>query len=118
MILKRLADVSIETYSMVVGLSRVTRALKLNLSSAEVEMNMCDVHCNEALDLINVNLNGIEATDKLNNYKLMKLIAEKMMSNRGVVPNDPCKIKFLIFIKKSKNYVFYIILVKVIFQRD
>jgi hypothetical protein len=87
MILKRLADASIDTYSMVVVLSRVTRALKMNLSSAEVEMNMCDIHCNEALDRVKQNLNGIQATDKLKYYKLMKLIAEKVISNRKVVTN-------------------------------
>ncbi len=47
MILKRLADASIDIYSMVVVLSRVTRALKKNLPSANVETNMCRVHCNE-----------------------------------------------------------------------
>jgi hypothetical protein len=44
-------------------------------------MNMCDVHCDEALDFIKENLNGIEVTHKLNNYKLMKLIAEKVINN-------------------------------------
>jgi hypothetical protein len=44
-------------------------------------MNMCDVHCDEALDFIEENLNGIEVTHKLNNYKLMKLIAEKVINN-------------------------------------
>jgi len=47
MLLKRLADASIDIYSMVVVLSRVTRALNKNLISANIEMNMCDVICNE-----------------------------------------------------------------------
>jgi very long chain acyl-CoA dehydrogenase len=47
MLLKRLADSAIDIYSMVVVISRVTRALNKNLNSAGIEMNMCHVICNE-----------------------------------------------------------------------
>ena len=47
MLLKRLADASIDIYSMVVVLSRVSRALNKNLISANIEKNICDVVCSE-----------------------------------------------------------------------
>lgn len=47
MLLKRLADAAIDIYSMVVVLSRVSRALNKNLNSAEIEKNICDLFCNE-----------------------------------------------------------------------
>ncbi len=47
MLLKRLADASIDIYSMVVVLSRADSALNKNLMSAEIEKNICDVVCNE-----------------------------------------------------------------------
>jgi len=89
MLLKRLADASIDIYAMVVVLSRVTRALNKNLISANVEMNMCNVICNEATDRIADNLSGLRASDKLNNYTSMRLIAEEVFSNGGVVQNSP-----------------------------
>ena len=47
MLLKRLADASIDIYAMVVVLSRVSRALNKNLISANIEKNICDVVCLE-----------------------------------------------------------------------
>ena len=47
MLLKRLADASIDIYTMVVVLSRASRALNKNLISANVEKNICDVVCSE-----------------------------------------------------------------------
>ena len=52
MLLKRLADASIDIYSMVVVLSRVSRALNKNLNSAEIEKNICDLFCSEVFLLI------------------------------------------------------------------
>jgi hypothetical protein len=59
--------------------------MKKNLISAEFEMNTSNILCDEGPDLIKENFSGIQATDKLKNYKLMKLIAGEVISNRGVV---------------------------------
>ena len=49
-LLKRLADSAIDIYAMIVILSRASRALKLNLPSAQHEVSMTNVICNEVND--------------------------------------------------------------------
>ena len=51
-LLKRLADAVNDIYSMIVVLSRASRALKLNLSSAQHEANMTNVICDQVINSI------------------------------------------------------------------
>ncbi len=46
-LLNRLANATIDIYTMLVVLSRVTRALNKNISSADIEKNMARVICSE-----------------------------------------------------------------------
>ncbi|XP_054158626.1 very long-chain specific acyl-CoA dehydrogenase, mitochondrial-like [Oppia nitens] len=88
-LLRRLADAAIDIYAMVVVLSRTTRALNKNLNSANIEKNICDVFCSEASDRIVDNLSSLRASPKLRNYESLKLIADEVFSNGGVVQNHP-----------------------------
>lgn len=47
MILTRLANAAIDIYTMLVLLSRTSCSLNKNITSAEIELNMCKVFCSE-----------------------------------------------------------------------
>lgn len=88
-LLKRLADSAIDIYACMCVLSRATRSEKLNLNTAEHELNMARVICNESADRISSNLSAIRAQDKLKNFKLMKMISDQVCAAGGVVQNHP-----------------------------
>ncbi|KAG9510966.1 Very long-chain specific acyl-CoA dehydrogenase, mitochondrial, partial [Fragariocoptes setiger] len=84
-LLNRLANSAIDIYACTCVLSRATRTEKLNLKTAEHEINMVRVICNEASDRISANLSAIRAQDKLKNYDLMKRISDEVCNQGGVV---------------------------------
>ncbi|CAG2114175.1 unnamed protein product [Medioppia subpectinata] len=89
MLQRRLADAAIDIYASVVVLSRASRALEKNLSSAGLERRFAALQCNEASVRIATNLSQLRGTQDLKNYSTMKEIAEEVLNNGGVVQNHP-----------------------------
>lgn len=83
-LLNRIANSAIDIYSCMCVLSRASRTEKLGLSSAEHEINMVRVLCNEAADRISSNLTSIRSQDKLKNFDLMKSISAQVCEAGGV----------------------------------
>lgn len=83
-LLNRIANSAIDIYACMCVLSRASRTEKLGLSSAEHEINMVRVLCNEAADRISSNLTSIRSQDKLKNFDLMKSISAQVCEAGGV----------------------------------
>lgn len=83
-LLNRIANSAIDIYACMCVLSRASRTEKLGLASAEHEINMVRVLCNEAADRISSNLTSIRSQDKLKNFDLMKSISAQVCEAGGV----------------------------------
>ncbi|TMW51404.1 hypothetical protein DOY81_003528 [Sarcophaga bullata] len=83
-ILNRLADAAIDIYSMVVVLSRSSRAVHKQLPSAQHELNMSKAWCYQANDRCRTNLRNATSGRQLKHYKQMSAIAEKITEAGGV----------------------------------
>ncbi|XP_077987519.1 very long-chain specific acyl-CoA dehydrogenase, mitochondrial-like isoform X2 [Glandiceps talaboti] len=88
-ILWRVADAAIDIYGMVAVLSRASRSLNQNSSSAEHERDMCQLFCNEASDRVADNLMSVKASNRLGNFKKLSLIAQEVVKTGGVVQEHP-----------------------------
>ena len=89
MLLNRLANAAIDIYTMLVVLSRATRALDRNISSAAIECNMTRVICSEANTRISRNLRALKSPDALKYDELMRNIAKEVISNGSIVHSHP-----------------------------
>ncbi|TMW51401.1 hypothetical protein DOY81_003525 [Sarcophaga bullata] len=83
-VLNRLANAAIDIYSMVVVLSRSSRAVKNKLPTAEHELNMAKAWCYQANDSCRTNLRKATSGQQLNYYKDMSTIAEAVINHGGV----------------------------------
>ncbi|XP_065355120.1 very long-chain specific acyl-CoA dehydrogenase, mitochondrial-like [Calliphora vicina] len=83
-VLNRLADAAIDIYSMVVVLSRSSRAVKQQLPTAEHELNMAKAWCYQANENARSNLRKATSSQQLGHYKEMSAIAENIIQNGGV----------------------------------
>lgn len=88
-LLNRVANSAIDIYACMCVLSRATRSEKLGLATAEHEINMVRVICNEAADRISSALSAIRAENKLKNYELMKSISAQVCEAGGVAQAHP-----------------------------
>lgn len=107
-LLNRLSNAAIDIYTMLVVLSRVTRALNKNISSADIEKNMTRVICaevsksNDLLTLysnifftlqanlrIDRNLRSLRSSDALRNDEGYRTIAKDVLINNGIVHSHP-----------------------------
>lgn len=88
-LLNRIANPAIDIYACMCVLSRASRSERLGLATAEHEINMAKVLCNEASDRISSNLSAIRAQDKLQNFKLMKDISAQVCEAGGVAQAHP-----------------------------
>ena len=89
MLLNRLANASIDIYTMLVVLSRATRALERNLDSAVIEANMTRVICAEANTRISRNLRALKSPDALKYDDLMRNIAKEVIGNGTTIHDHP-----------------------------
>lgn len=88
-LLNRLASSAIDIYTMIVTLSRATRSVTENFSSAEHEVNMVKLICSEAFERSHVNLASVRTNEKLRNFKLMSRIAENIFVGDGITHAHP-----------------------------
>lgn len=88
-LLNRVANSAIDIYACMCMLSRATRTDKLGLASADHEINMVKVYCNEAADRISSATSSIRSHDKLTNFELMKTISNQVCESGGVVQIHP-----------------------------
>lgn len=88
-LLNRIANSAIDIYACMCVLSRATRSDQLNLATADHEINMVRVMCNEASDRISSALSSIRAQDKLKNFDLLKSISAQVCEAGGVAQAHP-----------------------------
>lgn len=88
-LLSRVANSAIDIYACMCVLSRASRTDKLGLATAEHEINMVRVICNEAADRISSALSSIRAENKLKNYSLMRSISDQVCEAGGVAQAHP-----------------------------
>nr|CAD7438956.1 unnamed protein product [Timema bartmani] len=88
-LLNRLANAAIDTYAMVVVLSRATRSLQLDLPSAPHELLMTQTWCQEASNRVSQNLNAIGSNSSLNYFNNLSLIAKNVCDAGGLVQINP-----------------------------
>lgn len=92
MLLNRLADSSIDIYSMVCVLSRASNSLKLKLPSTEHELLMTKSWVLEASDRVRINLRKVQSNDFIENYKRLALISQNVCKEHDVVQNNPLNV--------------------------
>lgn len=88
-LLNRIANSAIDIYACMCTLSRATRTENLSLATAEHEINMAKVLCNEASDRISAALSSIRGQEKLRNFDLMKSISDQVCEAGGVAQIHP-----------------------------
>jgi len=88
-LLKRLADATIDIYSMSCVLSRCSKSLEEGLESAHQEEMMTKVWCSDAYNRIKVNLDTLTDAHQLENFKTMAEISKNVCSNVAVVQGNP-----------------------------
>jgi very long chain acyl-CoA dehydrogenase len=88
-LLSRLADVTIDIYSMTCVLSRCTKSLNEGLESAHHEEMMTKVWCNEASDRILRNLNILKNPTNLEDFKTMAKISQGVCERVSPVQGNP-----------------------------
>ncbi|XP_061519104.1 very long-chain specific acyl-CoA dehydrogenase, mitochondrial-like [Anopheles gambiae] len=90
--LARVADCAIFIYSMATVLSRASRAVKLNLPSAEQELLMAQIWCKEASDRVQQNIHRIQSKSFKENYQRMATVASCISKQRGPTYTNPLEI--------------------------
>ncbi|XP_012690321.2 very long-chain specific acyl-CoA dehydrogenase, mitochondrial-like [Clupea harengus] len=88
-VLKRVADSAIDLYSMVVVLSRASRALSQQAPSAQHEKILCETWCIEAHDRVMDNLKSLGARSSLQTFKNMRDVSMAVVENGGIVAPHP-----------------------------
>ncbi|XP_076453737.1 very long-chain specific acyl-CoA dehydrogenase, mitochondrial-like [Babylonia areolata] len=88
-VLKRVADSAIDIYCMVSVLSRASRSLKENLSSAQHEKLMCEVWCDEAAERIQSNLAAASSSKVHKNFDALVNISKNVVQNGGAFQVHP-----------------------------
>ncbi|XP_071441841.1 very long-chain specific acyl-CoA dehydrogenase, mitochondrial [Hetaerina americana] len=88
-LLNRLAAAAIDTYAMVVVLSRATKSLTENIPSAHHEQLIASVWCNEASERVKLNLGQLTSGTHLENFSKLSLISKNMCEAGGMVQGNP-----------------------------
>ncbi|XP_061402583.1 very long-chain specific acyl-CoA dehydrogenase, mitochondrial [Musca vetustissima] len=83
-VLNRLADSAIDIYSMVVTLSRSTRAVNEKLETADHEVELTKAWCYQANERCRTNLKHATSSGHASFYKDLSKIAETVLENGGV----------------------------------
>jgi very long chain acyl-CoA dehydrogenase len=88
-LLKRLADAAIDVYGMAVVLSRASRSIEIAVPTADYEVSMTKVFCQEAHQRAKTNLESIKDSKCLEIDGKLKTLSEDICSNGGVVQSHP-----------------------------
>ncbi|XP_013113630.1 very long-chain specific acyl-CoA dehydrogenase, mitochondrial [Stomoxys calcitrans] len=83
-VLNRLADAAIDIYSMVVTLSRSTRAVNEKLETADHEVQLTKAWCYLANERCRTNLKHATSSSHIQSYKELSDIANTILENGGV----------------------------------
>ncbi|OWF40902.1 very long-chain specific acyl-CoA dehydrogenase, mitochondrial-like [Mizuhopecten yessoensis] len=88
-VLNRIADAAIDIYGMVAVLSRASRSIEQNHSSAQHELELTKVFCEEAAIRIDQNLRDTMDTKALRRYGSLAQISQDVVSNNGTLQQHP-----------------------------
>lgn len=88
-LLNRLSAAAIDIYASVVVLSRSTRSLNMNFTSASHEEKLARVWCNEACDRIQLNLTALKSPNQLKNFSTMSEISKEICENGEIIHGNP-----------------------------
>lgn len=88
-ILNRLANSTFDIYSSMVVLSRATRSLKENLSTAQHEKLMAQAWTLDASERVTINLKAVSSGKNLDNFTKMSTISKNTCENGGIVQANP-----------------------------
>ncbi|XP_017864185.1 PREDICTED: very long-chain specific acyl-CoA dehydrogenase, mitochondrial [Drosophila arizonae] len=83
-VLNHLANSAIDIYAMIATLSRSTRAAKLNLPTAEHELNLTKALANQATERVFQHLRKATSSQIQSENKLLSTIAKKICEQDGV----------------------------------
>lgn len=90
-ILNRLANSTFDIYSSAVVLSRATKALEENTSTANHEKLMAETWTVEATDRVKQHLNAIASGQYLDNFTKMTRISRTVCEAEGIAQQNPLK---------------------------
>ncbi|XP_074657519.1 very long-chain specific acyl-CoA dehydrogenase, mitochondrial-like [Tubulanus polymorphus] len=88
-LLNRLADAAIDIYAMVAVISRSSRSLTQNQTTAQHEANIANVFCDEARIRVKSNLGILTSGMYKRNFEKLALISKDVVENGGVVQQHP-----------------------------
>ncbi|XP_066536797.1 very long-chain specific acyl-CoA dehydrogenase, mitochondrial [Hoplias malabaricus] len=88
-VLKRVADVAIDLYAMIVVLSRASRSLSQGHSSAQHEKVLCETWCIEASDRILREITFLRSGASKQVFKNLRSISSAVVENGTVVAPHP-----------------------------
>uniref|UniRef100_A0A182MJ79 Very long-chain specific acyl-CoA dehydrogenase, mitochondrial n=1 Tax=Anopheles culicifacies TaxID=139723 RepID=A0A182MJ79_9DIPT len=90
--LARVADCAIDIYTMAAVLSRATRSAKKGLPSAEHELLMAQIWCQEANSRVQRNINRIHSDTYKAHYQRLAQVAWNVSERRGIPHTNPLEI--------------------------
>eukprot|EP00002_Diphylleia_rotans_P014377 TRINITY_DN27_c0_g1_i1.p1 TRINITY_DN27_c0_g1~~TRINITY_DN27_c0_g1_i1.p1 ORF type:complete len:617 (-),score=160.11 TRINITY_DN27_c0_g1_i1:495-2345(-) len=88
-ILRRVADVSMDLFAMTAAISRATRALSENYATAAHEEKLCIGFCKKAIQRINANIREINVGAKHNGDKEAVDVANDIFANKKYIATHP-----------------------------
>uniref|UniRef100_A0AAY5ER11 Very long-chain specific acyl-CoA dehydrogenase, mitochondrial n=1 Tax=Electrophorus electricus TaxID=8005 RepID=A0AAY5ER11_ELEEL len=88
-VLKRVADIAIDLYAMVVVLSRASRALSQGQASAQHEKMLCETWCIQAHDRIMQEIKFLKSGTSKQVFKNLRAISSAVVENGGMVNPNP-----------------------------
>ncbi|XP_017776154.1 PREDICTED: very long-chain specific acyl-CoA dehydrogenase, mitochondrial [Nicrophorus vespilloides] len=88
-ILNRLANAAIDIYTSAVVISRASKSLNENISTAQHEKLMAEAWCLEASERVTQNLKTISSGKNLDNFTKLSTIAKTVCENGGTVQLNP-----------------------------
>ncbi|EDV27397.1 uncharacterized protein TRIADDRAFT_20833 [Trichoplax adhaerens] len=88
-LLTRLADASIDVYTMAAVLARATKAIKENLPTAEHEQLLATTFIDEASDRTERNLGSVIGKRNLRNFSSYSQIASQISQQEGIATTRP-----------------------------
>ncbi|XP_033102473.1 complex I assembly factor ACAD9, mitochondrial-like [Anneissia japonica] len=94
LVLKRIADISIDIYSMTAVLSRATRAKVNGIKNNDHDCLIATVFCNEAYDRVMENVRQLALSPDANGDSTIERISDEICENRAYVASHPLTKEF------------------------
>ncbi|XP_050077322.1 very long-chain specific acyl-CoA dehydrogenase, mitochondrial-like [Anopheles maculipalpis] len=90
--LARVADSAIDIYTMAAVLSRASRSSQKALPSADQEVRMAQIWCQEASSRVQRNINRIHSSTYTEHYQRLAQVARNVSERRGLPHTNPLEI--------------------------